>query len=253
MTVFEAEQKRAREHLILALDVSNLDDATDLATRLQPWFGVVKVGLELFSAEGPLAVDALLDEGFQVFVDLKLHDIPSTVARAARRLGSLGVSYATVHAAGGEDMCRAAVEGFEQGWATAVSNGHPEPLVGAAGILAVTVLTSDPQADGETVGARAFLAARTGCLGVVCAATDLPVVAARAPGIVTVIPAIRLDGSSSDDQGRPSGPFAATRAGGDFLVIGRTVTGAENPEAAAAQVTAEVAAALATDRAGGDR
>jgi len=251
--VSDAEQLRARERLILALDVANLDDAADLATRLRPWFGVVKVGLELFSAEGPLAVDALLDEGFQVFVDLKLHDIPTTVRRAARRLGSLGVSYATVHAAGGEDMCRAAVEGFEEGWTTAVANGHPEPQLGSAGILAVTVLTSDPQADAETIGGRASLAARSRCLGVVCAAVDLPVVCSRAPGILTVVPAIRLGGSSSDDQGRPAGPFAAIRAGADFLVIGRTVTGAENPELAAAQLTAEVAAALATDQAVGER
>jgi orotidine-5'-phosphate decarboxylase len=249
----DAGNQQARARLVLALDVSSLDEAVGLAKRLEPWFGVVKVGLELFSAEGPLAVDALLDEGFQVFVDLKLHDIPTTVARAARRLGSLGVVYATVHGAGGEDMCRAAVEGFEEGWATAVANGHPEPPVGATGILAVTVLTSDPHADAETVASRALLAARAGCLGAVCAAADLPVVCSRVPGILTVIPAIRLGGSSSDDQGRPAGPSAAIRAGADLLVIGRTVTGAENPEGAAAQLTDEVGAALATDPAGGDR
>ncbi len=126
-------------------------------------------------------------------------------------------------------MLCAAVEGFEKGWAEAVANGHPEPAIGSAGILAVTVLTSDKNADAETVGSRASLAARTGCLGVVCAATDLPVVAARAPGILTVVPGIRLGGSSSDDQGRPSGPYAAIRAGADFLVIGRTVTGRRTP------------------------
>ncbi len=236
----------ARERLMLALDVSSVDEAADLATRLRPWFGVVKIGLELFSAEGPLAVDALLDEGFRVFVDLKLHDIPTTVARAARRLGSMGVSYVTVHGAGGGEMLSAAVDGFEKGWAAAVANGHPEPSIGSAGILAVTVLTSDKDAEAETVGSRASLAARTGCLGVVCAATDLPVVAARAPGVLTVVPGIRLGGSPSDDQGRPSGPYAAIRAGADFLVIGRTVTGSENPELAAGELSAEVAAALAT-------
>ncbi len=183
-----AQGHPARDRLVLALDVSSLEEATDLAVRLQPWFGSVKIGLELFAAEGPLAVDALLDEGFPVFLDLKLHDIPTTVGRAARRLGAMGVSYATVHASGGEDMLRAAVEGFDQGWSDAVANGQPEPPAGAAGILAVTVLTSDLNVDGEVVAARASLAARTGCLGVVCAAGDLPCVGARDAGAVDIRP-----------------------------------------------------------------
>ncbi len=143
-----------RERLVLALDVPGLDEAVELADRMRPWFGVVKVGLELFSAEGPLAVDTLLDAGFRVFLDLKLHDIPTTVRRAAHRIGSLGVSYATVHAAGGGQMLKAAVEGFEEGWATAVANGQPDPQAGSAGILAVTVLTSEPDADSALVARR---------------------------------------------------------------------------------------------------
>ena len=135
-----------------ALDVASLDAAVDLATRLRPWFSVAKIGLELFAAEGPLAVDTLLDEGFRVFVDLKLHDIPTTVGRAARKIGSMGVSYTTVHAAGGDEMLRAAVEGFEEGWAGAVAMGHVEPAEGSAGILAVTVLTSDPGAGLLVIG-----------------------------------------------------------------------------------------------------
>ena len=237
-----------RERLALALDVSNLDEALDLAARLHPWFSVAKVGLELFSAEGPLAVDTLLDEGFRVFLDLKLHDIPTTVGRAALRIGSLGVSYATVHAAGGEEMLRAAVEGFEEGWATAVANGHPEPAPGSTGILAVTVLTSDAHGGAELVGERASLAAETGCVGVVCGAGDLPVVASRAPGLFTVVPGIRLAGSSPDDQARVATPCFAVRAGADLLVIGRTVTGSEDPPLAARQLTDEVLAALVADR-----
>ncbi|MGD0440561.1 MAG: orotidine-5'-phosphate decarboxylase [Acidimicrobiales bacterium] len=233
-----------RERLALALDVGTLDEAVDLAGRLHPWFSVAKVGLELFSSEGPLAVDALLDEGFRVFVDLKLHDIPTTVGRAARRIGSLGACYMTVHAAGGEEMLRAAVEGFEEGWATAVAMGHPEPDEGSAGVLAVTVLTSDPEAAADLLIARAGLALSTGCLGVVCAATDLPAVRSRAPGLFTVVPGIRLAESPPDDQARAAGPFAALRAGADLLVVGRTVTGSNAPEVEAEKLSAEVAAAL---------
>ncbi len=233
-----------RDRLALALDVASLDEAVDLAARLHRWFSVAKVGLELFSAEGPLAVDAVLDEGFRVFLDLKLHDIPTTVGRAARRVGSLGVSYLTVHAAGGEEMLRAAVEGFEEGWAGAVAAGHPEPAEGSAGVVAVTVLTSDPDADAALVGLRARLAAQTGCLGVVCAAADLPVVRPRAPGLLTVVPGIRFAESPRDDQARAGEAFSAIRAGADLLVVGRIVTGSEAPELAAQRLSAEVTAAL---------
>jgi orotidine-5'-phosphate decarboxylase len=226
----------AREHLVLALDVSNLDEAVELAGRLRPWFSVVKVGLELFSADGPLAVDTLLDDGFGVFLDLKLHDIPTTVGRAARRIGSLGVSYATVHAAGGAEMLRAAVEGFEEGWAGAVANGHPAPEAGSA-------------IGAELVATRASLAAVCGCLGVVCAASDLPAIASRAPGLLTAVPGIRLAGSSQDDQARAARPYLAIREGADLLVIGRTVTASPSPEDAAAQLTAEVMSALDPDAA----
>lgn len=249
MVSLDEATESAREHLVLALDVSNLDEAVELAGRLRPWFSVVKVGLELFSADGPLAVDTLLDDGFGVFLDLKLHDIPTTVGRAARRIGSLGVSYATVHAAGGAEMLRAAVEGFEEGWAGAVANGHPAPEAGSAGILAVTVLTSDAAIGAELVATRASLAAVCGCLGVVCAASDLPAIASRAPGLLTAVPGIRLAGSSQDDQARAARPYLAIREGADLLVIGRTVTASPSPEDAAAQLTAEVMSALDPDAA----
>lgn len=243
---FEQAPVGAREHLALALDVASLDEAVDLAVRLGPWFSVAKAGLELFSAEGPLAVDALLDEGFRVFLDLKLHDIPTTVRRAARRIGAFGVSYTTVHAAGGEQMLRAAVEGFEEGWAAAIGAGHPAPSDGSAGVLAVTVLTSELSAGPEILRERAALAVRTGCLGVVCAAQDLPVVRACAPGVMTVVPGIRLAASSPDDQARAAEPAEAIAAGADLLVVGRTVTASDDPESAAEQLTAEVEAALSS-------
>jgi orotidine-5'-phosphate decarboxylase len=232
---------------VLALDKSCLDDALGLATTLRPWFSCVKVGLELFAAEGPLAVDALLDEGFSVFLDLKLYDIPTTVHHAARRIGSMGVSYATVHACGGEEMVRAAVEGFEEGWALAVANGHSVPPPGSVGILAVTVLTSESDASAGLITSRSALAAETGCLGVVCATADLPVVTLSAPGLLRVVPGIRLEGSERDDQSRSGGPFAAIRAGADLLVVGRTVTSCEDPKGPARQVLDQVLAATRPD------
>ena len=214
--------------------------------RLAPFFAVAKVGLELFSAEGPLAVDTLLDEGFRVFLDLKLHDIPTTVGRAARRIGALGVSYTTVHTAGGAAMVRAAADGFEEGWASIVADGHPPPDESApAGVLGVTVLTSEAEAPAELVTERARLAARNGCLGVVCAASDLASVGLAAPGLLAVVPGIRMAGSSADDQARAASPASAVAAGAGLLVVGRTVTAAPDPEAAAARLAAEVAAALA--------
>src|SRR5690606_7919713 len=127
-----------REKLALVLDVDDLVEATRLADELRPWFGVVKIGLELYSAAGPEAIGALTARGFDVFCDLKMHDIPNTVGRAARVLGALGVRWVTFHAHGGVDMLRAGVEGLREGSANA---GLPEPES-----LAVTVLTSDPDA-----------------------------------------------------------------------------------------------------------
>ncbi len=124
-----------RRRLALALDVDDLVEAHRLAVALRPWFGVAKIGLELFSADGPEAIGALRDLGYQVFLDLKLFDIPTTVNRSTMVLGSLGVEYLTLHALGGVDMLRAGVEGLHEG---ADRAGLPDPCA-----LAVTVLTSD--------------------------------------------------------------------------------------------------------------
>jgi orotidine-5'-phosphate decarboxylase len=225
-----------RDRLALALDMDDLVAALRLAQRVRPWFGVAKVGLELFSAAGPEAVLALSAEGYRVFLDLKLHDIPTTVGRAARVIGGLGAQYATVHTAGGEAMVRAAVEGMTAGSASA---GMTPPTV-----LGVTVLTSDAEAPPELLRARAALAAAAGCGGVVCAAADLAVIEAVAPGLIRVVPGIRPAGVGADDQARAADPGTAIGAGADILVIGRAVTGAEDPEEAAAAVAAEVAAAI---------
>ena len=141
-----------RASLALALDVDDLVEATRLARDLQPWFGVAKVGLELYSTVGPDAIGAMLDRGYQVFADIKLHDIPTTVGRAARVFGSLGVSYLTVHAHGGAAMLRAAVEGMHEG---AVRAG-------------LDFLAKDQQSDGSWTndeGGRAYPVAITGLAG----------------------------------------------------------------------------------------
>jgi orotidine-5'-phosphate decarboxylase len=229
-----------RDRLALALDVDDLVVALRLARRLRPWFGVAKVGFELFGAAGPEAVSALTVEGYRVFLDLKLHDIPTTVSRASRVLGGLGVAFATVHTQGGEAMLRGAVSGMAEGASAA---GAPAPCV-----LGVTILTSDTDATPETLVARSKLAAETGCGGIVCAASDLAVTRRAAPGLATVVPGIRPSGTPPDDQARAATPAAALAQGADILVIGRAVTAAADPESAAAAVVAEVAASTAAPR-----
>jgi orotidine-5'-phosphate decarboxylase len=219
----------ARQWLALALDSEDLAGALQLARRLHPWFSVAKVGLELFTAAGPDAVRALVDEGFSVFLDLKLHDIPTTVGGGATEARAIGATYLTAHTAGREPMMRAAVEGFGDG---------------SGGILGVTVLTSQRDAPPELIAERARLAAATGCVGVVCAASDLGVAAACAPELIPVVPGIRLAGAASDDQARIATPAEAISAGARLLVIGRTVTAADDVEAAADEVAADVVKAL---------
>jgi orotidine-5'-phosphate decarboxylase len=227
--------QQARDHLALALDVGDLDAALAVADRVQPWFGIAKVGFELYAEAGPDAFRALRDKGFRVFADLKLHDIPTTVNRAARVLGRAGVDFLNFHAAGGEEMVRAGVEGLVEG---ARDGGSDHPPVS----LAVTVLTSDPNVD--AMDERLRVAAAAGCTGVVCAGTD--VARARAHALRTMVPGIRPAGSAHDDQARVDTPGAAIARGADWLVIGRAVTRADDPAAAAAAVAVEVDAALAT-------
>src|SRR5919199_2670421 len=135
-----------RNRLALALDVDDLVIAQRLARQLRPWFGVAKVGLELYSAAGPEAGASLLDEGYQVMLDLKLHDIPNTVRRAARIIGALGATYLTMHAHGGPVMLRAGGGGVRDG---AEAAGLEPPVA-----LAVTVLTSDADAPSHILGRR---------------------------------------------------------------------------------------------------
>jgi orotidine-5'-phosphate decarboxylase len=223
-----------RDRLVLGLDVGGLAEAEAMAARLAPWFGTVKVGHELYAEAGPAAFERMHELGFRVFCDLKLHDIPNTVERAARAHARHGVEFMNAHAAGGETMLRAFVNGAREG---AADIGAPAPVT-----LAVTVLTSDP--DASAFDSRLATAVAAECDGVVCSALE-----ASRPGklgLRAMVPGVRLAGSDDNDQARVATPGAAVAAGADWIVLARTVVAAADPEAAAARAADEVAVALGT-------
>lgn len=232
MTVSEAPPE-VRAHLAVALDLDDSVAALRMARELQPWFGVAKVGLELYSASGPDIVGALLDLGYDVFCDLKFHDIPTTVHRAARVVGALGATYLNFHAQGGAPMLKAGVDGFLGGASDA---GLPAPVP-----LAVTILTSDDQAPAHILQKRVQTALEAGCRGIVCAASDVHEAKQYGPRLTAVVPGIRPEGAAAHDQARAATPEEAMGAGADVLVIGRPVTQADDPAAAAAAVADAIA------------
>ena len=232
MTTTAAAPPDVRSSLAVALDIDDSVAALRLARELQPWFGVAKVGLELYSASGPDVVGALLDMGYQVFCDLKFHDIPTTVNRAARVVGALGATYLNFHAQGGVAMLSAGVDGFMAG---AASAGLPAPTA-----LAVTILTSDDQAPAHILQKRVQTALESGCGGIVCAADDVHEAKQYGPRLTAVVPGIRPSGTPSHDQARASTPEAAIDAGADVLVIGRAITAADDPAAAAAALVESI-------------
>jgi orotidine-5'-phosphate decarboxylase len=229
---------------IVALDVATFDEALALVHRLGDRCRFYKVGSELFTAAGPPVVRALLDEGAEVFLDLKLHDIPNTVAGAVRSAAALGVQLLTVHASGGPAMLRAAQE--------AASSAS-----GECRLLAVTVLTSfDSAALAATWGREAVDAeeevvrlagdaAEAGLHGVVCSGAEAVAVrAAYGERLALLVPGIRLAGGSSHDQRRVMTPAAAQQAGARYLILGRAVTAAADPRRAMATVLAELATSV---------
>lgn len=216
-----------RERCVLALDVGDLETALAVAAPLAPWIGWMKVGLELYSEAGPAAFEAFADLGSNVFADLKFHDIPNTVGRASRAVAQHRIDMLNFHAAGGEDMMRAAVDGLKE--------RRPDAIA-----LAVTVLTSEP--DASQVEARMDAAKSAGCDGVVCAGSDAH--HARVRGLRPLVPGIRLPGSDANDQARVSTPDGAIGAGAEWIVLGRTVTAAADPIAALADVHARARDAL---------
>ena len=222
------------ERLCVALDVPTLEEAEALAARLSGAVGWFKVGLELFAAHGPEAVRALRPHG-PVFLDIKLHDIPTQVGRTASRIAALDVGLLTVHAAGGADMVRAAVEGLAEGG-------------GQGRVLAVTVLTSMSPQDllsvnvppaATQVPTLAQLAVEAGAPGLVCAPRDLPVVRATVgPEPLLVTPGIRPSEAADDDHARAATPEQAIADGADLLVVGRPITRSEDPLSVVRAMTA---------------
>ncbi len=229
--------------LIVALDVPTLADARTLVEPLKGVCRWVKVGLELFCAAGPAAVEQMRSAGFNVFLDLKLHDIPNTVAGAVRSAAASGASMLTVHTMGGPAMLQAAQEA-----AASVANG---PI-----LLGVTVLTSMDEFQLSAVGIAgspaaevirlAELARASGLGGLVCSPEEAAAVRqALGPDMTLVTPGIRPQGASVGDQKRIATPAAALRAGADYLVVGRPITQAKDPAAAAEAILKEMAEALA--------
>ena len=226
----------ARQRLIVAFDVPDLSSALELDRRLGNEVGWVKIGLDLFTAEGPPVVTAFRERGRRVFLDLKLHDIPNTVAGAVKSASRLGVDLLTLHAEGGPAMMRAAVAARAN---TRVS------------LLAVTVLTS---LDGneypgmyrsaieDRVLTFAEAAVETGMDGIVASPRELAKLVSFVPSdFARVIPGIRPAGSSTDDQARVATPRAALIAGATHLVVGRPITQASDPAAAARSILEEMA------------
>ncbi len=223
--------------ILVALDMPTAGEALDLASAVAPHVAGFKVGLELLMGPGPALIGDLQEMQRPIFVDAKLHDIPNTVAAAARQLGRAGARWVTVHAAGGRKMIEAAVAGLSEG-------AGSEP----AGILAVTVLTSlddlaeigvDTSVSGQ-VQRLTRLAASSGVEGVVCSAHEIRTSRAAAPGLITVVPGIRPDGSDRHDQARVATPEEAMAAGADYLVIGRAITSAADPVEAASKIAASI-------------
>lgn len=226
--------------LIVALDVQTREEAVAKVKAIGDPVGFYKIGLELFTAEGPDVVRAVKDLGKKVFLDLKFHDIPRTVERAVRSGGRLGVDLMTIHAVGGKAMIRAAAD-------AAAAFGVQGPK-----ILAVTVLTSLDQADladvgiagrtpAEQVAAMARFATAQGAHGLVCSPKEVGALSRALPaGTLFVTPGVRPAGAAVGDQKRVATPADAVRDGATHLVVGRPILAAEDPVAAARAILAEM-------------
>ena len=231
----ESVSSAARERLIVALDVSSVVEAQALVQRIGEAAGIYKVGLQLFTAEGPRVVRDLVSSGRRVFLDLKLHDIPNTVGHAVKSAVELGAHMLTVHAAGGTAMLRAATD--------------------AAGdqlnILAVTVLTSLSDNDMQEIGISgrvadqalrmAELAQNTGCRGVISSPREASLLRkALGEGFAIVTPGVRPAGAERHDQQRIATPAEAIGNGASHIVVGRPITHAPDPAAAARAIISEI-------------
>jgi orotidine-5'-phosphate decarboxylase len=232
----------ARQRLIVALDVPSAAASDELVNRLEGTCHWFKVGMELFTAAGPAVIEPFIARGHSVFLDLKFHDIPNTVAGAVRSAATLGVRMMTVHSAGGPAMLAAAREGLQ-----GVAN-PPE-------LLAVTVLTSMDAAalkasgidrsPAHQVELLAKICLEAGIRGFVCSPQEVAALRAlTGPEGILVVPGIRPAGANSADQKRIATPADAIRNGASYLVVGRPITQAPNPAEAAHAILAEMAEAL---------
>ncbi|OGX41660.1 MAG: orotidine 5'-phosphate decarboxylase [Omnitrophica WOR_2 bacterium RIFCSPHIGHO2_02_FULL_68_15] len=235
------------DQLIVALDVADLESARRLVQRLSPTVTHFKVGSELFTACGPSAVELVQKAGAKVFLDLKFHDIPNTVARAARMATRLGVWMFNVHLQGGQAMCREAMAAAQEEAQKLKGSGHARPLV-----LGVTLLTSMGERDLVDLGIRKTvkdqvlyltqLAQKSGLDGVVASAQETKVLRfAAGPNFTIVTPGIRPAGASMGDQVRVETPAVALKNGASYLVVGRPITEAADPAAAASAILKEMA------------
>jgi orotidine-5'-phosphate decarboxylase len=235
------------QRLLVALDVETATDALTIATELKDVAGGFKVGSRLFTSEGPTLVRRLVDEGHRVFLDLKFHDIPNTVAQAVDAAVTTGAWMINVHASGGVPMMQAAVRA---GAEAASRIGRPVPL-----LIGVTVLTSMDAPTLDTVGvtrplldhvvALARLAQQAGMHGVVASPLETAAIrAACGPEFAIVTPGIRGGSATGDthDQSRTMGPAEAVRAGASYIVVGRPIIGARDRRAAAAAIATELGA-----------
>ena len=231
--------------VIVALDFAEPRQAMALVERMDPKNCALKVGKEMFVIAGPEPVRRMIERGFRVFLDLKFHDIPNTVAQACAAATRLGVWMLNVHAAGGRAMLKAARDAVDRASAL---RGTPKPL-----LIGVTVLTSLDAGDLEEVGFAgtpeamalrlARLSAECGLDGVVCSAVEAPVLRrAFGASFKLVTPGIRPSAVAGDDQARVITPEAAIANGADYLVIGRPITQADDPAAALARINAALGA-----------
>jgi orotidine-5'-phosphate decarboxylase len=226
---------KPHERICAALDLPDLRAAAGLAGKLAGRVGMLKVGLELFVAHGPSAVEAVRGFALPIFLDLKLHDIPQTVEGAARGAAALGVQFVTAHASGGPEMIAAARRGLD----------------GRAKLLAVTALTSLGPAELDAVGLPRDAVSRLGKLaieagadGLVCSPQEVAALRALlGPGPIIVVPGIRPAGTAANDQRRTGTPAEALRAGATYLVVGRPLRDAKDPGAAAAAIADELSRA----------
>lgn len=236
--------KRSHNPIICALDTQDVTAATAMAREVMPHVGAVKLGLEFFTANGAAGVEHITRLGVPVFLDLKFHDIPNTVAKAIDATAGMNMFMMTVHTSGGRAMLQAAIDASDR---VAQVTGKERPLV-----IGVTLLTSLDQDDVAILGFRetvqdqvlrlADLAQSAGLDGVVCSPFEIaPIRKALGDDLKLIVPGIRPEGAANGDQKRVLSPAEALRRGADYLVIGRPITGAKDRAAAARTITETLA------------